>query len=108
VKVLLDECVDPKASRYFSADFEVTHLKDAGWLGVKNGELVKLAEGRFDVLVTIDSNMRHQTSLASLQLAVVVLEGHFRSIGDYASPVSQFERLAANVRRGAFTVIENS
>ena len=105
MKVLLDECVDPKAATFFSTEFEVRHVTDLGWLGVKNGELVKLAEDDFDVLLTIDGNMRHQTSLKNLSLCVVVAEGHFRSTEDYREPIRRFEVEGMLLAKGEFHVL---
>ena len=31
-----------------------------GWTGIKNGDLVRLAEEQFDVFVTSDQNLRYQ------------------------------------------------
>ncbi len=106
MKVLLDECVDPKARKFFSEGFEVFHVKDVGWLGIKNGELVKRANGSFQVLFTIDANMRHQTSLKYLSLIVTVAEGHFRSIEDYRSSIQQFEDLVHGFEKGSYHVIK--
>jgi len=44
-----------------------------GLKGLKNGELLRLASGAFDVFVTADQNLEHQQNIASLPLAVVVL-----------------------------------
>jgi hypothetical protein len=41
--------------------------------GVKNGELIKLAEANFEVLVTCDPNLRYQQNLKDRNLAVIVL-----------------------------------
>lgn len=43
------------------------------WSGVKNGELLKLAEQQFEVFITTDKNLRHQQNLARVQLAVILL-----------------------------------
>jgi len=44
-----------------------------GWTGTRNGELLKLAAGSFDVFLTADQNLPHQQSLDALPIAVVVL-----------------------------------
>ena len=44
-----------------------------GWTGKQNGELLQLAAGDFDVLVTADQNLEHQQNLGSLPIAVIVL-----------------------------------
>ena len=35
-----------------------------GWAGVKNGELLRLAAGRFGAFVTIDQGLAYQQNLA--------------------------------------------
>jgi predicted nuclease of predicted toxin-antitoxin system len=105
LKILLDECVDPKAAKFFSNQFEVKHLRDVGWLGIKNGELVKQASQAFDVLFTIDSNMRHQTSLKGLSLIVVVAQGHFRVVEDYKEHIAKFELLYDTLQKGQYQSI---
>jgi hypothetical protein len=44
-----------------------------GWASVKNGELLRLAEGEFDAFVTTDQRLSYQQSVASFGIAVVVL-----------------------------------
>jgi hypothetical protein len=39
---------------------ECETVRDAGFSGKENGELIVLAEKKFDVLVTIDKNIRYQ------------------------------------------------
>ena len=34
-----------------------------GWSGIQNGELVRLIDGDFDVLLTGDQNLRYQQNL---------------------------------------------
>ena len=108
MRVLLDECVDPKVSKLFSEGFQVSHLRDLGWLGTKNGILVQKANDSFEVLFTIDSNMRHQTSLKNLTLIVVVAEGHFRSLEDYSKSIQQFEASAIGLERGKYHLVSQS
>lgn len=40
---------------------------------MENGDLLGVAEGRFDILVTTDKNLRYQRNLAGRQLAILVL-----------------------------------
>jgi len=45
-----------------------------GWSGKKNGELLQLMAGHgFEVLLTVDQNIRHQQNLQAARVAVVVL-----------------------------------
>ena len=45
-----------------------------GWAGKKNGELLALMAGDgFEVLLTVDQNLRYQQNLAASGVAVVVM-----------------------------------
>jgi hypothetical protein len=46
---------------------------EAGWSGIQNGELLRLAATKFDVFVTGDRNIPHQQNLQRLQLGIVLL-----------------------------------
>ena len=59
MRVLLDECV-PRALRDDIPGHEVRTVAEAGWAGVKNGELLRLAAGQFDLLLTVDRSVEHQ------------------------------------------------
>lgn len=53
---------------------EVHTVKDMNWLGKKNGELLGLAAfNGFDVLVTLDKNLKNQQNLNKVDLKFVVL-----------------------------------
>lgn len=70
--MLLDECV-PRALRKELLGHDVKTVAEAGWAGVKNGELLQLAAGQFDILLTIDRNLEYQQNFAGLVLAVIVV-----------------------------------
>jgi hypothetical protein len=72
MRVLLDECV-PRALRKELVGHEVTTVAEAGWAGVKNGELLQLAAGQFDLLLTVDRSLEYQQNFAGLTLAVIVV-----------------------------------
>lgn len=62
MRVLLDECLPKKLKREIEADFVQT-VPEVGWASKKNGELLRLAEADFDVLLTNDQNLEHQQNL---------------------------------------------
>ena len=73
MKLLLDECV----TSYLKPDFsghEVSTIEEAGFKGLKNGKLLQAASGHFDVLVTVDQNLRFQQNLENYAIAVLVLK----------------------------------
>jgi predicted nuclease of predicted toxin-antitoxin system len=83
VRVLLDESLPrPLAALLTGHDVQTVAAMD--WSGKQNGELLQLAAGRFDVLVTADQNLEHQQNLTALPLSVVVL----------VAPTNRLESLA--------------
>ena len=53
MKILLDESLPRKLKAFFGTDHEVYSVRDLGWLGQKNGALLKLMqEESFDIFVT--------------------------------------------------------
>ncbi len=44
-----------------------------GWAGIKNGKLLRLAEGQFDVMISTDKNLPYQQNLSGKSLAVIIL-----------------------------------
>jgi hypothetical protein len=72
VKVLFDECV-PQPLRRLLGNFEVRTAQEAGWGRVKNGELLKRAEGVFDVFLTADQQLKYHQNLTGRRLAILVL-----------------------------------
>ena len=72
MRVLLDECV-PRTLRKELLGHEVVTVAEAGWAGVKNGELLQRAAGQFDLLLTVDRNLEYQQNFAGVGLAVIVI-----------------------------------
>ena len=57
--IIFDENV-PLPLRQFLAGREITTVQLEGWTGVQNGELISRIDGRFDVLILADKNLRYQ------------------------------------------------
>lgn len=72
MRILLDECV-PWPMRRLLTGHECTTAQKRGWGGVKNGDLIRLAEGEFDLFITSDQNLRYQQNLAGRRLPILVL-----------------------------------
>lgn len=53
MKILLDECIDRRLAKDIQGH-KVLTVPQAGWAGIKNGELLRLAQAQFDVFVTVD------------------------------------------------------
>ena len=79
--LLLDECIDRRLARELPGHF-VRTVPQMGWATIKNGQLLKLAEKRFDVFVTVDRNFSFQQHLPKFDLAVAVLRARSNRLDD--------------------------
>ena len=44
-----------------------------GWKSIKNGELLALAEGKFDLFITADQGLAYEQNLRGRQIAILEL-----------------------------------
>ena len=72
MRVLLDESLPRDLGRDLTGH-EVRTVRQAGWAGLANGNLLTRAAGQFDVLVTGDRNLEYQQNRADLPIPVVIL-----------------------------------
>jgi hypothetical protein len=73
MRILIYECVDRRVKSSLTGHDAWT-VPQMGWSGKKNGELLSLMTGAgFEVLLTVDQNLRRQQNLATAGVAVVVL-----------------------------------
>lgn len=73
MKVLLDECVDRRLAREIIGH-DVATVPQRGWAGIKNGELLSLANEEFDAFITVDRNLSYQQNLSGLTIQVIVIQ----------------------------------
>ena len=74
MKILLDESLPRKLKADFDTDHEVWTVRDKGWLGRKNGDLLQLmVDDNFEFFVTVDRNLSYQQNTERLPLTIVVL-----------------------------------
>jgi predicted nuclease of predicted toxin-antitoxin system len=72
MRILFDQGV-PVPLRRTLAGHEVSTAFELGWANLDNGELLRVAEEQFDLLVTTDRNLRYQQNLAGRRLGILVL-----------------------------------
>src|SRR5450432_1044073 len=92
MRVLIDECVDPRVKLLFG-DHAVATVHEMGWDSLTDGRLLTVAQQQFDVLVTIDKGLEFQQNLSRFQIGVVVVHVPKNQLGYYR--LLQEEILAA-------------
>jgi len=73
MRLLLDENL-PRRLKTDFAEYEIYTVRDKGWNGIKNGQLLQLmVENGFHALLTFDKNLQHQQNFQKYTIAVFVL-----------------------------------
>lgn len=90
MRILLDHCVDRRLAESLGSHYVKT-AREMGWEQLKNGELLKQASAHFDVLLTIDRNIKHQQNLARLPIAVAVLIAQSNRLTDLQKLIPRLE-----------------
>ncbi len=72
MKIIFDENV-PWPLRKFLPDHDVTSVQREGFGGSENGELLAKLEGKFDVFILCDKNLRYQQNLEGRRIAIIEL-----------------------------------
>jgi hypothetical protein len=70
LKILLDEGVPDIIQKRLSS-FSIYSVKEMGWRGVKNGVLLDLMAGQFQILITTDKSIPSQQNLEKRQISIV-------------------------------------
>ncbi len=74
MRILLDENLPSKLKFDFPFEIEVKTVKDMGWKGKQNGELLRLIDSTgFDLFITLDKNLRHQQNLDRYTFRFILL-----------------------------------
>ena len=72
-----------------------------GWSGKKNGELLALMSGDgFEILLTVDQNLRHQQNLAAAGVAVIVMVAASNRLSDLLPLAPAVETAMASIQPG--------
>jgi predicted nuclease of predicted toxin-antitoxin system len=99
MKILLDECVPWPLHRLLS-DHHCTTAQKQGWGGVKNGQLLQLAEVDFDLFITSDQNLRYQQNMAARRIAILELSTN--DLRRIQAMSGEFQAAVAFIQPGEF------
>ena len=78
----------------------------AGWRGVKNGKLLRLAATEYDVFITSDKNLEYQHNENTLPIPVITIATHGNMWEDIEPVIPKIEELIATTLRNAFYRVE--
>lgn len=72
MKVLLDEGV-PDVIQKRLKHLSIATIREMGWRGVKNGALLDLMAGEFQIIITNDKNLPFQQNLLRRQISAIII-----------------------------------
>jgi hypothetical protein len=100
----LDECIDRRLAREF-VDYEVKTVPQMGWAGIKDGQLLVLAEAEFDVFITVDRNLSFQQNLPQFDIAVIVLQALSNRLADLKPLAPKILVVLGEAAKGQATIV---
>ena len=106
MRVLIDECLPRKLKNQLS-EHDTHTVAEMGWSGTKNGALLKLMTGTFDILITIDQNLKYQQNLQGATVAVVQLSAHSNRLKDLLPLVPQLKQVLDTIQAGNIVTISD-
>ncbi|MDE2757297.1 MAG: DUF5615 family PIN-like protein [Acidobacteriota bacterium] len=105
MRLLLDEQVPRRLKRSFPGH-SVQTVRDMGWNGKSNGELLALARDEFDAFITLDRKLEYQQNITEEDIPIIVLITKRISI-EYLRPlVPAVLEALKNPNRGEVVPIE--
>jgi hypothetical protein len=104
MRILLDECVNPRLRLAFPGD-TVSTVGEMGWQSFTNGRLMKEAAPHFDVFVTLDQNLQFQNPTGKYTLGIVVLITRFNHLAAYRPQFGEIRDLARRTKPGQVSVL---
>jgi predicted nuclease of predicted toxin-antitoxin system len=81
MRILLDESVPWRLGRHLTGH-SFTSVQKHGWASIKNGKLLALASGEFDVLLTADKGMEYQQNPGTLPVSILVVRAKSNRMDD--------------------------
>jgi hypothetical protein len=103
--ILLDECVDRRFARDL-VGHSVTTVQRRGWSGIKNGELLALAEKEFDAFITVDRKLATQQDLTKFRVSVLLLRVHTNRLEHIRPLAAELLEELPRASAGALTIID--
>ena len=104
MNILLDECVPARFARSLSGH-SVTTVQRRGWAGIKNGDLLALAEKEFDAFITVDRKLSVQQDLTKFRIPVLLLRARTNRLEDIRPLAPELLKALNGATAGTLTTV---
>ena len=100
MRILLDECI-PRNLKMHLASHDCVSVPEAGWTGVKNGELLNLAErAGFQLLLTLDGGIEYQQNLTARRISILLIGSKSNRLADLQPLVAEILQVLESIQPG--------
>jgi predicted nuclease of predicted toxin-antitoxin system len=103
MRVLIDECAPSALARFLQQHVRVPDRP--GRADKQNGELLQLAESKFDALITLDTSLRYQQNLTQRKIAIVIIRAHSNRLADLSQHFSACAQALEKIKPGEFVEV---
>src|SRR5271165_6511688 len=105
MRILIDECLPAAMKETLTAlGHECETVRRAGYGSKKNGELLSLAEGRWDVLLTSDRNIKYQQNMTGRKVSILILRAKSNRMRDVLPLIPACEETLVSIGLGVVEV----
>ena len=98
----------PRKLRREISNAVVRTVQEEGWAGFKNGNLLRHATGKFDVLLTADQRLRYQQNIDQFAIGVVAIETFDTTLAGLRPLLPQINDAIARVMPGTLVVVKTA
>ena len=106
MKILLDHNLDRRLKDYLT-EFDVSTTNEQGWSDLSNGDLLLTAEKTgFEVMLTADSNIKHQQNLSGRQISILILRSPNNRLATHLEMIEAISNALSEIQAG--TIVEIS
>ena len=107
LRILLDEDI-PVQCRHELSGYTVKTVEFMGWKGKKDREILELAEGKFDILITSDRHIKHQQNLAHYKIGIIELHPAIDSLAGINNLMPEVRKAIPKVKPHQIIIVTES
>ena len=100
MRIVLDECVNPRVKRLLETEHAVSTVLELGWGGFPDHILVERLQGRCEVFLTIDRGFEHEHDLSLLKFGIVIVQVTRNRLAHYEAIREKISQALFSIRPG--------
>ena len=106
MRVLIDACLPVQLKDHLPFP-GVRTARELGWQKRKNGDLLRLAQEQFDVLLTMDRRIPSQQLLSRFSIGLLIIRARSNRLADLLPLIPRIVRMISLVKKGQAVVVSH-